>query len=896
MKLFEQSWTQAGKTYIREFDTSSNKSIKRLTTYKPEYYTEDVLGKYQGFLNQKPLRKVEGSAYNVDNAYNATAAPYVAIRQEHFGKSTYNKTPGIFYLDIETSVATVEGSVGFPDAQNPLEPIVLIQFFDTKSNKGYILGLEEWYIRKDYNYDIDLDYIYCKSEKELIQTYLALFKKLDPLIIYAWNGENFDFPYIFNRLKALRISTDKLSNYGAVKLETKRLDNGSVSNPLNAQGHWYADLMEIYKKFIFDTVPSYSLDYIGTKETGISKVDHSNYLKFDDFRTGKYIILGNETEETKITKIYKCAKALEDIIDIDQDKKTKLQKYIKEKSYSEFVHYGALDFIILKGIDESRNFTAIMVSMAETMGCQVNDTLATLKPWNAYISNIALQKDLVLPPKLNNPKPDIVGGYVSAPKVGKHRWILSADINSMYPLLGMVAHNMSAETFVPVNERPKDLQEYIDKYFYNQEELRVIELDKSIFAEMTRLLKKYNYSFGLNGAIFKRDKIGLIPTLVKDIYAERKGKKKEMFKYEKLALHETNKDKISEYNHLEQLADTKQMTLKIMMNSLYGALAQKYFSLFNEAFAAAITMNGRVYINLMSIRIEEGLQKLIPREKPYGIYNDTDSFYFSIDSFVDKYCKDKTLEEKIEFSDRFYAKIIDPIVDDSIKEFAEMTNALAPEFIGAEREIISDVGLWTAKKKYTARVRDNEGVRYDINKPYLKVTGLEIQQGGTAGFAKKHLKQAIPFILDKTDAEIKDWFQAVRDVYLESHIIDKAKTIGVSKLSNPNWGKIVNGRKSSPPFGSKACLASNKYIIDNDLQEQFALLSPGEKVKILYLNVPNPLKADAFAFTDPRFAILFKDYVDYDTTFEKFFISPLENMTSVLKIDVTKNYEELDEW
>ena len=894
MKLFEQSWTNAGKTYIREFNPSSGKSERTLTNYKPEYFIRDNLGSYTGFLDGKKLRKVQGSSYNIPDAYNTTSAPYVAIREEYFGKK-YNNKPGIFYFDIETKVGY--NSTGFPNPEDALEEICLIQFFDTTSSKGYILGLEEWYYRSDYSYDFELEYITCKDEKELLNKYLELFKELDPLIIYAWNGDNFDFPYLFNRLKNLKISTGKLSNHGKVKLDTKKLDNGIVTNSLSAQGHWYSDLMEIYKKFVFDTVPSYGLDYIGEKETGINKVDHSNYLKFDDFRTGKYVILGNESDETKNTKIYRAAKGIGQ--DDRPEIKAKLQKYIKEKSYSEFCHYGALDFVILKGIDESRNFTQIMISMAEDMGCQIQDTLGTLKPWNAYISNTALKDNLVLPPKQSNNKPSIIGGFVSAPRVGKHRWILSADINSMYPLLGMVAHNMSAETFVNIQDRPKELQDMINKHFYDQDEARLLELyysNPEVFTLMSTILTKYNFTMGFNGAIFSKNREGLIPKLVKHIYAERKLKKKEMFKYEKLALKESNKDKVAEYNHLEQLADTKQMTLKIMMNSLYGALAQQYFSLFNESFAAAITMNGRFYIRLMSKRIEEKLQNMKPRDIPYDIYNDTDSQYFSIDDFVDEYCKDKTLEQKIEFADRFYQKIIDPVVQDSIIEFSKLTNTMYPEYIGAEREIVADVGLWTAKKKYTARVRDNEGVRYDINNPYLKVTGLEIQQGGTAGFTKKYLKQAIPVILDNSDDEIKDWFQEVRTKYMDSHIIDKAKTIGVSKLQDPNWGKMVNGRVSSPPFGSKACIATNKYIIDNNLQEQFELLAPGEKVKILYLQKPNPLKADAFAFTDPKFADIFKENLDYDLNFEKFFIAPLDNMVKVLGIDVTKHYEVLDDW
>lgn len=184
MKLFEDTWTTKNRNYFRIFDTDKNKSFMESTIHKSEYYMEDILGTYKALYdNSINLRRVQGSAYNVDGAYGPVQADYVAIREEYFGKNRYNKTPGIFYLDIETSVSTQPGSVGFPKPEDALEPIVLIQFFDTTSNKGYVLGLEEWSYRDDYSYDFDLEYIKYDTEKELIRGYLDFFKTLDRSIV-----------------------------------------------------------------------------------------------------------------------------------------------------------------------------------------------------------------------------------------------------------------------------------------------------------------------------------------------------------------------------------------------------------------------------------------------------------------------------------------------------------------------------------------------------------------------------------------------------------------------------------------------------------------------------------------------------------------------------------------
>ena len=1096
--LFEDTWSVRGKNYVRINDGSG--SLKISTSYKSEYYLEDSLGEYTSFIDQKKLRRVQGSAYNVDGAYGVKNADYVCIRDSYFGKNLYNKTPNLWYLDIETSVESykynnigvevrgknkVKGlvsvediqnnkvtdevfdlelqqwtqpskscyhqkrSTGFPEPALAAEPVVLIQFYDTKTKKGYVLGLED--LKYKTKYDFEFEYINCKTEIELFNKFFELFRELDPFIIYGWNADNFDFPYLYNRIKNIGLDVNNLSNYGDVELKTKKLDNGTIQNDLLAVGHWYSDMMVVYKKFIFDTVPSYSLDYIGEKETGISKVTHQNYIKFDDFRLGKYVIQGDETKEQKETLLYKCAYALENN-ELTKDKKEKYQRYIKEKSYSDFVHYGVIDFVILKGIDEAKNLTGIMIQMAELMGCKIKDTLGTIKGWDAYISAVLMKEKKITPKRVQHQKPDVVGGYVADPKVGLHRWVISSDIASMYPLVGMVAHNMSPETYIDPDTLPMEVKRVFKKHLNDQNEQRVHNLPKEATDEISQVAKKYNISIGLNGTAYSNKQEGLVPTLVKGIYKTRKEAKGVMFKHEKLKIEAVNEQEKTKQQHLEILAFTKQLVLKLAINGLYGSLAQQHFSMFNEKYAQAITMNGRVFILHMSRYIQNALNNLIPGD--YGIYNDTDSvvgdtiinttegnlkiedfynitsgevdilgednyvknishlnikaeslnvetemvekkkikyimahkvkkrmykithqgksvtvtedhsvivyrdgkyqsvkpknitrndyvinhnknitksnnftiedlgvqenwvydievednhnffgndilvhnsFYFTIEPFIDRYCKNKTLQEKIEWSDKFYKKIVDKAVTESIKTFSEMTNAYDPGVIGSDREVISDVSVFVAKKKYAMSVRDNEGVRYPIDKPYIKVTGLETKQGGTAVFTKKYLGEAIGVIFEDNEDSLYTWYKNTRTKYLNHNLNQISKTIGVSKIEDPNWGRVINNRRVSPPFGSKAVIASNAYIKKNDLEGTYGLLTPG-KVKILYLTLPNPLKAEAFAFNNLRFANLFKDYIDHDLNFEKFFMKPLDNMLKAVGFNVKKPKKILDLW
>jgi len=520
MKQFEATWREGYQFFERAYDTNLQKSIKKPIDLPYEWYEPQSKGLYTYILDESiRLEKKQGNAKQGRDQYGFLDPMYRNIRDNYWNKEGgYNTKPRIWYLDIETRVGTA--STGFPVPEKAAEPISMFQFYDNKEDVMILLGVRDWKHESDYanKFDFPIKYINCDNEVKLIETYLSIFAKLDPLIIYAWNGGGFDFPYIYNRMKNLGMDTSRLSNYGSVSYSEGEFQ-GKINFKFNVDGHFYIDLMDVYKKFTFHPMPSYSLDSVAEFELKENKVQHSEYAGFDDFYTGNYIIPDNPTEEQRNSKIYKEAIAS----NLDE---------VKELAHSEFVFYGAKDTYLIKRIDDKQNFTVLMLMIAEKMGVQIGDSMGTVKPWSQYISNKSMLNQQVMPMRQEFPNPHVVGGYVRDPNKGKHKWVVSADVNSMYPLLGMVGFNMSPETFVPKYKLPDALRDVILTYFNDQDESKRLTLPDDVWEHTTSLLNEHNMSLAINGAVFTKDKLGMIPEMVQDIYDSRKKAKNDMFKYQ----------------------------------------------------------------------------------------------------------------------------------------------------------------------------------------------------------------------------------------------------------------------------------------------------------------------------------------------------------------------------
>lgn len=340
---------------------------------------------------------------------------------------------------------------------------------------------------------------------------------------------------------------------------------------------------------------------------------------------------------------------------------------------------------------------------------------------------------------------------------------------------------------------------------------------------------------------------------------------------------------------VSQLNNT-QMSLKILLNSLYGSLANKYGRYFDIRLASAITLSGQ-----LSIRwIEEYLMnhKL---QKKYGweiIYSDTDSAYIHLNQLViklkEKYPKitDLQITEKL---DSFYKKVLDPIIKEGYKELKEYMNTPENKMFMA-RETISSKAFWTGKKKYAMLVIDDEGVRYE--NPELKVKGIEIVRSSTPKVVRKSLKKAVRFILEDID-KFYEYIASYRKEFDKFSPEEIAFPRGVN-----NMAKYIDGNsyKKGTPIALRASFAYNNFIKKHGIQQSFSEIMTGEKIKFVYMKMPNPVFENVFGFLS-RMPIE-KDlpkYVDYDMMYDKTFMSVINNICKHLNINTNINKNNIND-
>lgn len=523
MELYEAHYKDGFEWKFRVFDDQLNRSKSLHVSSLYEYFVKDQYGEFTAVSDSDvKLSRRLGSYKDAINNYGMFN-PHDKYIRDNFQNRAYNMNPRVWYLDIETRVTRGE----FPTPSKAQEEISLIQIFDNKSRTMLVLGRRPYKPQKDYELEYPVRYIQCSSELELLRNYITVFKKLDPLIIYAWNGDNFDYPYMFNRFSNVGLDPNSMSNYGACSLKSDTDEKKRVTFNLVTPGHYYLDLMKVYKKFTFEPMPSYSLNFISSKELNDVKVQHDEFGDFDSFYTGENYIISKVPYDDRVREEIRQLKIKER--KGESFDHTRLEELLN----FQFVYYGIKDVYLLKKIDDKRNFTNIIVAVASEMGCSLGDTLGTIRPWERGLKNIYYSRRMVCEPKKDvEEDPWIVGGFVRDPVVGVHKYLTNVDVNSMYPMLSIKGFNMSPETFVPFDKLPPELSEHISKLFNSQDESKVLMYDDSINCETARLLKKYDYAMSPRGVCYSREFIGVVPDTVAKIYFGRKADKKKMLEYE----------------------------------------------------------------------------------------------------------------------------------------------------------------------------------------------------------------------------------------------------------------------------------------------------------------------------------------------------------------------------
>jgi DNA polymerase elongation subunit (family B) len=714
-------------------------------------------------------------------------------------------------IDIE-----VKSEYGFPDVESAAEEILLISLQDYTTKQ-----IRTWGLGAFNNKQENVTYKSFTTEYELLTDFINWWMIEDntPEVITGWNSKFYDIPYLCRRID--RILGEKLkkrmSPWGLVtEEETTIMGRKQISYDIG--GVSQLDYLDLYKKFTYKAQESYRLDYIASVELGQKKLDHSEFDTFKDFYT---------------------------------------------QGWQKFVEYNIIDVELVDRLEDKMKLIELALTMAYDAKVNYEDVFYQVRMWDTIIYNYLKRRNIVIPPKNRTHKNDkYAGAYVKEPIPGKYDWVVSFDLNSLYPHL-IMQYNISPETLLDTRHPS-------------------VTVDKILNEDLTFEMYKNN-AVCANGAMYRKDVRGFLPELMEKMYNERVIFKKRMItakkQYEKTPTVELTKE-IARCNNI-------QMAKKISLNSAYGAIGNQYFRYYKLANAEAITLSGQVSIRWIENKMNAYLNKILKTEgEDYVIASDTDSIYLNLGPLVETVYKGReaTNPSIVSFINKICEVEFEKYIEGSYETLANYVNAYDNKMV-MKRENIADRGIWTAKKRYILNVWDSEGVRYE--KPNLKMMGIEAVKSSTPAPCRALIKSALKLMMNGTEEEVIDFIDESRKQF---------KKLPPEEIAFPRTASNVQKYKAhstiyakGTPIHIRGALLFNHYVKAKKIDNKYSLIGNGEKVKFLYLKKPNIIQENVISFIQdfPRELDLEK-YVDYDLQFDKSFVEPLRTILDAIGWNVEK--------
>lgn len=531
-------------------------------------------------------------------------------------------------------------------------------------------------------------------------------------------------------------------------------------------------------------------------------------------------------------------------------------KEFYQKDWNLFVKYNVQDVMLVVELDEKLKLLDLTFTVAYDAKVNFEDVQGQIRVWDVIIYNYLKEQNIVIPNKDYKGKSEqFEGAYVKEPLIGKHKNVASFDLDSLYPHLIMWA-NISPETL------RTDL-----RYDVTVERL----LDKSV--DLSQLVAK-NYAMTANGVCYTKDQQGFLPFLMEKMYADRKKFKKMMLAVE--AEYEKSKDpklkkEIARLNNL-------QLARKIQLNSAYGAIGSPYFRYYDLRIAEGITMSGQLAIRFMANSMNKYMNKVLKSNRDYIIAIDTDAFYLRMEDLVAASMKkDRTVLDEINFMDQVCEKAVQPLIGKTYDELAAYMNSYK-QSMSMKREVLADVGIFVRKKGYALSVWDSEGVRY--KEPKLKVKGLELVRSSTPKIVRESLKKAVKLILYTDEKSLQKYVGDFRKQFNASTVDEIAFPRGVKGMTEYAGSPVY---KPKTPIHVRASLLSNHHAKRLGIEHKYEAIRDGDKIKFVYLRMPNPFREDVIAFNKEIPAEFKLDkYVDYDEMFEKTFLNAVNTVATPL--------------
>ena len=506
-------------------------------------------GRYRNYGERIP-DEIRYSDVNIDIKY---------LVDQYHNNENISKNYSVLFYDIETEITK-----GFPLphlAENMVTSIAY-NFYDGSEFGDYITLLLD-----PDNKIQETDKIKpFETEEELLIAWIDLFDDLEPDSIAGWNSHKFDDQYIINRCKN-NLKEDYYLRMSPIRVINEDYKGKESEQPYTIEGVHSWDMIRLYKKFTYQVQDSYRLGYIGNLEVGLDKIEY----------------------EGNLTDLY-------------------------NDDLEGFIKYNVRDVEILVELEKKKgliNLARMLSHLAHTpykyvyFGSILEEggVLTFLKQNNIIPINKPLIKS----------RPKFAGGYVNAFFIGRKKWVYDLDLTSLYPSIirtlnlspetkvGRILWDDTSDNLIQVLNNKGEMQDRIEmndatnyKYYLDfgdgklDDKLFKVKFGEVFLEEkftggaLRELIKEEDYSLAANGVLFKNNIEGVIPKVLTSWFKKRVAINKRI--------------KATDDKALANLLHTQQMGVKILLNTMFGALALKNFRFFDIELAEAITLTGQMII------------------------------------------------------------------------------------------------------------------------------------------------------------------------------------------------------------------------------------------------------------------------------------------------------------
>lgn len=589
---------RGGKIYLRYIDGNTGARRQRVIEFKPELYIRSNDNKTCDAKSMwdEPLSRIEFESTremngfmeqykDVDgfNIYGMRDPIFQFITKMFKGKIEHNSSHirgcfvdiEVFSGDIDADGKPIQGP--FPKPDTAEYPINAISLYSTADKTFHVWGLEVFKGVKvgtyKHNHDhpkigkLKIDYRGFESEHKLLEDFADYWAEYGADYWTGWNIQGFDNPYLTNRIeKVCGVPTKKkLSPWGIVNTKTTPNNFGDEDTYYQFFGMAMLDYLDLFKKHAFKNPDNMRLETVGQLVLGEGKIDY--------------------TDAGNLNTLY--------ITD-----------------YQKFIEYNIQDTNLIVMMDEKQKFIDLTFTLGYLTKSNYEDTLGTIRPWSALAYSMLHERgeEPLLRPLYSG---DIrfAGGFVKEPKPNIYKWVVSVDLNSLYPHL-IQQYNLGIETIVEPQDLPDEIRNLPS---FTLDDLVNKTVDLSV-------LKKYDLIMTANRQFFRKDRMAIFNEKTRDIYSSRKVVKKEMLGNEQKLVNlesQTTKTEniIAMLGELEMLiasGNNLQQALKILMNGLYGGLSNRYFKeFFDLRIAEGVTLSGQLSIIWIARKLDEYFNNIL---------------------------------------------------------------------------------------------------------------------------------------------------------------------------------------------------------------------------------------------------------------------------------------------